>query len=99
MNLTQSKERDYAIKYVDKDSEMINVSDDEDLLTAYEVAEFEMQGNLKFIIEMKQGPSPSEELKKDKKIVKKDDKIKKKDKKEKDKKEKKALKKKAKSIK
>src|SRR5258707_998149 len=28
---------DYIIKYVDKDDEMINVSDDEDLFTAYEV--------------------------------------------------------------
>jgi len=32
---------------------MINVSDDEDLFTAYEVAELELEGNLKFVIEMK----------------------------------------------
>jgi hypothetical protein len=32
---------------------MINVSDDEDLLTAYEVAELELDGNLKFVIENK----------------------------------------------
>lgn len=30
--------RDYTIRYVDGDQELINVSDDEDLLTAYEVA-------------------------------------------------------------
>ena len=41
---------EYQIKYVDKDSEMINVSDDEDLLTAYEFAETELEGNLKFVI-------------------------------------------------
>lgn len=29
---------------------MINVSDDEDLLTAYEFAETELEGNLKFVI-------------------------------------------------
>lgn len=32
---------------------MINVSDDEDLLTAYEVATKELQGNLKFVVEIK----------------------------------------------
>jgi len=45
--------KDYTIKYVDKDDEHINVSDDEDLLTAYEVAEMELNGNLKFVIEKK----------------------------------------------
>ena len=45
--------RDFSIKYVDGDDEKINVSDDEDLITAYEVANKELNGNLKFIIEMK----------------------------------------------
>jgi len=45
--------RDYTIKYVDGDQEQINVSDDEDLITAYEVAVKELNGNLKFIIELK----------------------------------------------
>jgi hypothetical protein len=45
--------KDYTIKYIDKDDEHINVSDDEDLLTAYEVAESDLNGTLKFIIEKK----------------------------------------------
>lgn len=45
--------KDYTIKYVDGDNEQINVSDDEDLATAYDVAEKELKGNLKFIIEFK----------------------------------------------
>jgi hypothetical protein len=36
--------RDYVIRYVDNDEEVINVSDDEDLLTAYDVAEKELKG-------------------------------------------------------
>jgi hypothetical protein len=48
--------RDFSIKYVDGDEELINVSDDEDLITAYEVANKELKGNLKFIIEMKKAP-------------------------------------------
>jgi hypothetical protein len=46
-------QRDFVIKYVDGDNEPINVSDDEDLLTAYDVAEKELNGNLKFIVEFK----------------------------------------------
>lgn len=33
---------------------MINVSDDEDLLTAYDVAEKELNGNLKLTVALKQ---------------------------------------------
>ena len=50
-SLSSQPVRDYTIKYIDKDEEPINVSDDEDLLTAYEVAEYELGGNLKFVIE------------------------------------------------
>jgi hypothetical protein len=46
--------RDYTIKYVDGDQEVINVSDDEDLLTAYDVAEKELNGNLKLTLAFKQ---------------------------------------------
>jgi hypothetical protein len=45
--------RDYVIRYIDGDQEAINVSDDEDLLTAYEVAENDLKGNLKFIVSFK----------------------------------------------
>lgn len=61
------------IKYVDKDDEMINVSDDEDLQTAYEVAELELDGNLKFVIDFKKEqviPKPT--MKDSKKAVKKE---------------------------
>lgn len=36
----------FNLKYVDADQELINVSDDDDLQTAYEVAEEELQGKL-----------------------------------------------------
>ena len=63
--------RDFSIKYVDGDQEMINVSDDEDLLTAYDVAEKELNGNLKLTValkpslnqtfaELKQNPLPED---------------------------------------
>ena len=45
--------RDYEIKYIDGDKEAINVSDDDDLITAYDVAEKELSGNLRFIIKFK----------------------------------------------
>jgi hypothetical protein len=45
--------RDFSIKYVDGDQELINVSDDEDLLTAYDVAEKELNGNLKLTVALK----------------------------------------------
>lgn len=49
-----TNERNYHIKYLDGDNELINVSDDEDLLAAYDVAKKDLKGNLKFIIEFKQ---------------------------------------------
>lgn len=46
--------RDYQIRYMDPDNEMINVSDDEDLLTAYDLAENgDLKGNLKLVVEFK----------------------------------------------
>jgi hypothetical protein len=45
--------RDYTIRYVDGDQEVINVSDDEDLITAYDVAEKELNGNLKLSLTLK----------------------------------------------
>lgn len=78
---------------MDGDQEYINVSDDEDLLTAYEVANKELNGSLKFIIEFKKIAVQDKAVEK----VKKD----KKDKKEKtdEKSEKKTLKKKDKDAK
>lgn len=35
------------------DNELINVSDDEDLLTAYDIAQASLDGNLKFVIEFR----------------------------------------------
>ena len=58
---------------MDPDNEMINVSDDEDLLTAYDVAENGgLDGNLKFVVEFKKpyaGNAPAEKLT-DKKSIK-----------------------------
>ena len=45
--------RDFSIKYVDGDQEIINISDDEDLLTAYDVAEKELKCNLKLTVALK----------------------------------------------
>ena len=39
-----------VIQYFDRDDELINVSDDEDLKAAYEVAELDLDGSLKFVI-------------------------------------------------
>ena len=61
----------YSIQYRDGQDDLINVSDDEDLLTAYEVAQKELQGNLKLHIalkhtaEMNQALRVAEEEKKD----------------------------------
>jgi uncharacterized protein YueI len=51
--LIMKDNRDYLIRYVDLDNEYINVSDEEDLQTAYEVAEKDLDGSLKFIIEFR----------------------------------------------
>jgi hypothetical protein len=45
--------KDFTIKYLDGDKEMINVSDDEDLQAAYDVAHRDLNGNLKFVVELK----------------------------------------------
>jgi hypothetical protein len=45
--------RDYSIRYKDPENEMINVSDDEDLLTAYDLAGKSLDGNLKLVVEFK----------------------------------------------
>ena len=42
------------ITYQDEVGDVINVSDDEDLLTAYEIAETSMAGQLKFFIKPRQ---------------------------------------------
>lgn len=46
--------RNYSVQYRDGQKDLINVSDDEDLLTAYDVANKELQGNLKFQVTLKQ---------------------------------------------
>ena len=56
---------DYSIQYRDGQDDVINVSDDEDLLTAYEVAQKELQGNLKLHIALKHTNQAAEEEKKD----------------------------------
>jgi hypothetical protein len=38
---------------VDNEEETINVSDDDDLVTAYEVAEKDLNGSLKFMVQFK----------------------------------------------
>ncbi len=45
--------RDYTIKYTDNTNDSINVSDEEDLSTAYDVAKKELNGNLKFVVSFK----------------------------------------------
>jgi hypothetical protein len=47
---TFSSGRDFVIRYVDNEDETINVSDDEDLLTAYDVAEKDLKGSLKLMV-------------------------------------------------
>ena len=47
VNQVSSNPRNYQIQYRDAQNDLINVSDDDDLLTAYEVATKELQGNLK----------------------------------------------------
>jgi len=49
------KDGNFSITYVDDLGDNINVSDDEDLITAYEVAGTHMKGNLKFEIKPRAG--------------------------------------------
>ena len=107
-DLVKKGDRDYVIRYTDKENELIDVSDEEDFLTAYEIAESELDGNLKFVIDFRKpitlsdGETPNlgkEALKKFIKDAKKEKKEAERLKKEVEKKEKKAkktLKKKAK---
>ena len=45
--------KNYTIRYVDGQDDTINVSDEEDLLTAYEVARKELNCNLKLSVAFK----------------------------------------------
>ncbi len=45
--------RDFVIRYTDNEDEIINVSDDDDLQTAYDVAEKDLKGSLKFTVQFK----------------------------------------------
>ena len=78
-------EGEFVVKYVDNDKEEINVSDDEDLLTAYDVALKELNGNLKFIVSPK--PQPKEAKTKKTKVSEKKEKVRKEKKKKGGKKE------------
>jgi len=93
--------KDYIIRYVDGDNEEINVSDDEDLAAAYDVAQKDLNGNLKFVVQFKKPLHQSATIAPE--ISDKKAKKEKKDKKEKEKKEKKEKekleKKKAKTVK
>ena len=51
--IVKKDDRDYLIRYTDTDNELVNVSDDEDLLTAYDIANTQLDGNLKFVIEFR----------------------------------------------
>lgn len=54
--LVVKDQRDYIVRYTDAENETINVSDDEDLQTCYEVAETELNGNIKFVIDFRRKP-------------------------------------------
>ena len=51
--LEQPVERDFLVRYKDGDEEIINVSDDEDLQTAYQVAAQELNGRLTLKVDFK----------------------------------------------
>jgi len=59
-DLVKKGDRDYVVRYTDKDNELIDVSDEEDFLTAYEIAENEMDGNLKFVVDFRKPVSLTE---------------------------------------
>jgi hypothetical protein len=60
-------EKDYHIQYIDGDKECINVSDDDDLYSAYQVAQKELGGNIKFSVVRDSKESKEEKPKKEKK--------------------------------
>lgn len=69
-----SQPKSYAIQYRDGQQDVINISDDEDLLTAYDVALKELQGNLKLNVTLKapaESPSVSIGTEEEKKETKK----------------------------
>jgi hypothetical protein len=73
--------RDYTIRYLDNEREQINISDDEDYTTALEVAQEELNGNIRFIVEFRKAQTSMIKSEKD---IKKEEKAKsKKEKKEK----------------
>lgn len=45
----------YALTYVDETGDLINVSDDEDLFAAYDVAEDSMDSQLKIQVQLRSG--------------------------------------------
>jgi hypothetical protein len=78
--------RDYTIRYIDNDKEQINISDDEDFTTALEVAQEELNGNIKFIVEFRKAQTSiiksEKDIKKEEKAKSKKEKKEKKDAKE-----------------
>lgn len=48
-----SQPRNYSIQYRDAFNDLINISDDDDLLSAYETAAKDLQGNLKLTVNVK----------------------------------------------
>ena len=68
--LADTQAQDLSVTYADDTGDIINVSDDEDLITAYEVAGTHMKGNIKFEIrprspvpKAKTASAPDEEMK------------------------------------
>ena len=47
-----SKPAPFGLQYLDEDDELINLSDDDDLVTAYEIAGKKMDGSLKVVVNM-----------------------------------------------
>lgn len=62
--LGEDASSEYHIQYVDRDEELINVSDDEDLQMAYQMASSELNGSLKFVINKPGAPVKEKKAKK-----------------------------------
>jgi len=69
-------DRNFTIKYLDGEDEHINVSDDDDLFTAYEVATKDLNKTVKFLVQPKQALPTEKKPKKEKKEKKSSDKTK-----------------------
>ena len=52
----------YALQYQDDTGDIINVSDDEDLYAAYEVAEESLNGQLKLQVKSRPSAQPVEQI-------------------------------------